>query len=107
MSETSETIEIEVVRPVNPAGVSFIKYLWGAIGARNRTVLQEYKRELTRLIQRLGFALEEKIGSNKLITGKIVLELNNGKPVKMSAKDLRIWQEAGAFPEIVTVELKE
>ncbi|PLJ77885.1 hypothetical protein [Infirmifilum sp. SLHALR2] len=103
----SETIEIEVIRPVNPAGVSFIKYLWGAIGARNRTVLQEYRRELTKLIQRLGFTLEEKIGSNKLITGTVVLELNNGKPVKITAKDLRIWQETGSFPEAITVELKE
>ncbi|MEZ0346722.1 MAG: hypothetical protein ABWK01_09240 [Infirmifilum sp.] len=103
----SENIEVEIIRPVNPAGVSFIKYLWGAIGARNRTVLQEYRRELTRLIQRLGFMLEEKIGTNKLITGKIVLDLQNGKPVKITAKELRIWQETGSFPDAITAELKE
>ena len=103
----SETIEVEVIRPVNPAGVSFIKYLWGAIGAKNRTVLQEYRRELTRLVQKLGFTLEEKIGTNKLITGKIILEVENGKPVKITAKDLRIWQETGTYPDAITVELKE
>jgi hypothetical protein len=32
------SIEIDLMRPVNPAGASFIKYLWGAIGARNRTL---------------------------------------------------------------------
>ncbi|MGC9107190.1 MAG: hypothetical protein ACP5IE_03245, partial [Infirmifilum sp.] len=84
-----------------------IKYLWGAIGAKNRNVIQEYRRELTRLVQKLGFVLEEKIGTNKLITGKIVLELQNGKPVKIIAKDLRIWQETGSYPEAITAEFKE
>jgi len=32
----SETIEFELVRPVNPTGKSFIDYVWGAVGARNR-----------------------------------------------------------------------
>lgn len=103
----SEVIEVELVRPVNPAGVSFIRYLWGAIGARNRQVLQEYRKELSRLVQRLGFALEEKLGSNKLVTGKVILELRDGKPYRLAAKDLRVWQEVGSVEGEISVELKE
>jgi hypothetical protein len=69
----SETIEFELVRPVNPTGSSFIRYVWGAVGARNRAVLQEYRRVLARLVQRLGFAIEDRIGSDKLITGNIAV----------------------------------
>jgi hypothetical protein len=103
----SEVIEVELVRPVNPAGVSFIRYLWGAVGARNRQVLQEYKKELSKLVQRLGFALEEKLGSNRLITGKVILELRGGKPYKLTAKNLRVWQEVGPAEGEVSVELRE
>ncbi|MEM0494020.1 MAG: hypothetical protein QXU72_01990 [Thermofilum sp.] len=104
---SSEVIEVELARPVNPAGVSFIRYLWGAVGARNRAVLEGYRRELSRLVQRLGFALEEKLGSNKLVTGKVVLELRDGKPVRLVARDLRVWQEVGPVEGEVVVELRE
>jgi len=103
----SEVIEVELMRPVNPAGRSFIRYLWGAVGARNRQVLQEYRRELSRLVQRLGFALEEKLGSNRLITGKVILELRDGKPYKLTARDLKVWQEVGSVEGEISVELRE
>ncbi|ABL77464.1 hypothetical protein Tpen_0054 [Thermofilum pendens Hrk 5] len=104
----SETIEFELVRPVNPAGVSFIKYLWGAIGARNRSLLEDRERrgELTRLIQKLGFALEEKVGGNKLVTGRVVLTLENGRPVRLALRDVKVWAETGALEGEVAVELK-
>jgi len=103
----SETIEFEVVRPVNPTGKSFIDYVWGAVGARNRAVLQEHRRVLARLVQRLGFAIEDKIGSDKRITGKIVVYVENGKPVKIVAKDIQIWQASGTLEGEVSAELKE
>jgi hypothetical protein len=70
-------------------------------------VLQEYKKELSKLVQGLGFALEEKLGSNRLITGKVILELRDGKPYKLTAKDLRVWQEVGSFEGEILVELRE
>jgi hypothetical protein len=101
------SIEIDLVRPVNPAGASFIKYLWGAIGAKNRTILQEHKRDLSRLLMKLSFALEDKIGPNKLVTGKVVVELKDGRPYKAIARNLRVWQETGSLEGEVAVELRE
>jgi hypothetical protein len=69
----SKTIEFELVRPVNPTGSSFIRYVWGAVGARNRAVLQEYRHDLARLVQRLGIVIEDRIGGNKLIAGNIAV----------------------------------
>jgi hypothetical protein len=103
----SETIEFEILRPVNPTGSSFIDYVWGAVGARNRAVLQEHRRDLARLVQRLGFAIEDKIGSDKRITGKIVVYVENGKPVKIVAKDIKIWQATSTLEGEVSAELKE
>ncbi|MCC6005763.1 MAG: hypothetical protein LM585_03730 [Fervidicoccaceae archaeon] len=103
----SETIEFELVRPVNPTGSSFIRYVWGAVGARNRAVLQEHRRDLARLVQRLGFAIEDKIGSNKLITGKIAVYVENGKPVRIAARDIQIWQASGTLEGEVSAELRE
>jgi len=67
------------------------------VGARNRAVLQEYRRVLARLVQRLGIAIEDRIGSNKLITGKIAIHVENGKPVKIVARDMQIWQASGTL----------
>jgi len=78
----------------------------GAVGARNRAVLQGYRRELVRLVQRLGFAIEDKIGTNKLITGKIALYIEDGKPVKIVAKDIQVWQASGGLEGEVSAELK-
>jgi hypothetical protein len=103
----SETIEFELVRPVNPGGSSFIRYVWGAVGARNRSLLQDYRRELGRLVQRLGFALEDRVGSDKLVTGRIVLFVENGRPVRIVARDIRVWQASGALEGEVSAELKE
>jgi hypothetical protein len=103
----SETIEFELVRPVNPTGSSFIRYVWGAVGARNRAVLQEHKKELEELVKRLGSAIKDKIGSDKRITGKIVVYVENGKPVKIVAKDIKIWQATSTLEGEVSAELKE
>jgi len=103
----SETIEFEVVRPVNPKGSSFIRYVWGAVGARNRAVLQEHKEELEELVQRIGLAIKDRIGSNKLITGKIVVYVENGKPVRIVARDIQIWQATSTLEGEVSAELKE
>ncbi|MEM1684366.1 MAG: hypothetical protein QW038_01535 [Nanopusillaceae archaeon] len=85
-------IEIELVRPVNPAGRSFITYIYGAMAAKNREVIDKYKKEFTKLIQRLGFKIEETIGTGKLITGKIVISLDsNNKPTKAYTAELGIW----------------
>jgi len=98
-----EEIEIEIVRPVNPAGVSFVKYLWGAVGARNRSVLQNYRREFSRLIQRLGFKIDEKTGG-KHITGKIVIELEGDKPLRAKAVDLKVWDVVDEIKEEIVAE---
>jgi len=103
----SETIEFQVVRPVNPKGKSFIDYVWGAVSARNRAVLQEHKQELEELVQRIGLAIKDRIGSNKLITGKIAVYVENGKPVRIVARDIQIWQASGTLEGEVSAELKE
>lgn len=88
----STTIEIEILRPVNPAGRSFITYIYGAVMGRDREVVDKYKKEFTRLAQRMGFKLEEVVGTGKLITGTIVLEVDKDKkPVRMYAKDVKVW----------------
>ncbi len=86
-------IEIEVVRPVNPAGRSFITYIYGAVAAKDREILNNYKKEFTKLVQRLGFKIEETVGTNKLVTGKIVLVVDDKtkEPKKIYTKSLQIW----------------
>ncbi len=100
----TEQIEVEILRPVNPAGVSFVKYLWGAVGSRNRAVLQNYRREFSRLVQRLGFKIEEKIGTGKMITGRIIVELEGDRPVRARAVELKIWDVVGESKEEIVVK---
>ena len=99
-------IEVEIVRPVNPAGVSFIKYLYGAVAARDRKVIENYKRDFTKLITRLGYKIEETVGTGKMITGSVVLEVEeDGRPIKVYAKDLKVWDIIKEVSEKIEVSL--
>jgi len=100
-------ISIELLRPVNPTGRSFITNVYGAIAANNREIIDKYKKDITKLIQRLGFKIEESIGTGKLITGTIVIVLddNTKEPKKMYTKDIKIWNVEREYNEIVEVSL--
>ncbi len=102
----TKTIEIEIVRPVNPVGISFVRYLWGAMAAKDRVVLERYRKEFSRLVQKLGYMIEDKIGSGKLITGKIVVELDEeDKPLKARVVELKVWEPVKEIKEEISVSL--
>jgi hypothetical protein len=100
-------ISIELLRPVNPTGRSFITNVYGAIAANNREIIDKYKKDVTKLIQRLGFKIEESIGTGKLITGTIVIVLddNTKEPKKMYTKDIKIWNIEREYNERIEVSL--
>lgn len=86
-------IDIDIVRPVNPTGKSFMTYVYGAVAGQDREVLDNHKSEFTRLMQRLGFKIEETIGAGKLITGKITLVVDDKtkEPKRAYVKELEVW----------------
>ena len=100
-------ISIELLRPVNPTGRSFITNVYGAIAANNREIIDKYKKDITKLTQRLGFKIEESIGTGKLITGTIVIVLddNTKEPKKMYTKDIKIWNVEKEYNEKIEVNL--
>jgi len=100
-------ISIELLRPVNPTGRSFITNVYGAIAANNREIIDKYKKDITKLIQRLGFKIEESIGTGKLITGTIIIVLddNTKEPKKMYTKDIKIWNIEKEYNERIEVSL--
>ena len=100
-------ISIELLRPVNPTGRSFITNVYGAIAANNREIIDKYKKDITKLIQRLGFKIEESIGTGKLITGTIIIVLddNTKEPKKMYTKDIKIWNIEREYNERIEVSL--
>jgi len=100
-------ISIELLRPVNPTGRSFITNVYGAIAANNREIIDKYKKDITKLIQRLGFKIEESIGTGKLITGTIIIVLddNTKEPKKMYTKDIKIWNIEREYNEKIEVNL--
>jgi len=100
-------ISIELLRPVNPTGRSFITNVYGAIAANNREIIDKYKKDITKLIQRLGFKIEESVGTGKLITGTIVIVLDDStkEPKKMYTKDIKIWNIEREYNEKIEVNL--
>ncbi len=56
-------IYIELLRPVNPTGRSFITNVYGAIAAKDKELTEKYKKEIAKLIQRI---LIEEIIRNSL-----------------------------------------
>ncbi len=60
-------IYIELLRPVNPTGRSFITNVYGAIAAKDKELTEKYKKEVTKLILKLGYKIEDVIGNRKIM----------------------------------------
>jgi len=100
-------VYIELLRPVNPIGKSFITNVYGAIAANNRELIEKYKRELMRSIQKLGYKLEEIIGNGKLISGMLVIVLddNTREPKKVYFKEVKVWSVERVLNEKLETEV--
>ncbi|BFI73693.1 hypothetical protein YN1_6800 [Nanoarchaeota archaeon] len=100
-------ISVELMRPVNPTGRSFITYVYGAVAAKDRELIEKYKKDFTRLVQRLGFKIEETVGTNKLITGTVVIVVddNTKEPKKAYTQDIKVWNVEKEYNEKIEVSL--
>ncbi len=102
----SKTVRFSIVRPVNPIGLSFVRYCWGAMGARAPEVLRDHKTEFARLLRGLGEAIVKRVGEGALVTGTIEFELDdNSRPVSARVLKLEIWEKRGVVEEPVEVSL--
>ncbi len=101
-------VEFQILRPVNPDGVSFVKYCWGALaGQLGSEYMNKHKRKLSRLIQKLGFKLDEH-SEGGLIEGDLYLEIDdNNEPVKMGAKRIVVYKPVKEINEVIEVEHRE
>ena len=90
-------MEVEIPRPVNPTGFSFIKVVSGALIHQHNV---QPDKELTKALQYLGFKIQEKIGKDKLIKGVIEVDLGN-KVVK--AKKIEVWEKTRELEEPLSV----
>jgi len=100
-------VYIELLRPVNPTGRSFITNIYGAISAKDKDLIEKYKKEIMRNIQKLGFKIEESIGTGKLISGTIaiIIDDNTKQPKKIYTRDIKIWSAEKSLDEKIEVEI--
>jgi hypothetical protein len=100
-------IYIELLRPLNPTGRSFITNVYGAIAAKDKELIEKYKKEITKLIQRLGFKIEEVIGNGKMVSGVLALLIDDKtkEPKKLYTISLKIWNVEKELAEKVSVEI--
>ena len=104
----TKTIKIDVVRPVNPTGLSFIRYCWGAMGARDQKVITEYKREFAKLLRILGAEIAKRVGEGVLVTGSLEFELSDeSKPLAARALSLDVWEKKSTVEEVIEVRIAE
>lgn len=103
----SRTVRIDIVRPVNPIGLSFVRYCWGAVGARAPEVLRRHKTEFSRLLRILGEAIVRKVGEGALITGTLEFELDDeSRPLAARAVSVEVWERRARVEEPVEVRLR-
>jgi len=100
-------VYIELVRPVNPIGRSFITNVYGAIAAKDKELIEKYKKEIMRSIQKLGFRLEEIMGGGKLISGTFVIVVDDTTrvPKKVYAKEINVWSIEKTLNEKLEIEI--
>ncbi|GEM_PF-1299349 len=103
--ERTKTVKFRILRPVNPDGISFVKYCWGAlIGQLGEEYMRKNRREISRLIQKLGFKLDE-LSEGGVIEGDIGLILEDNKPARMYAENIKIYTPTKEIKERVEVSL--
>lgn len=83
-------VVVEINRPANPTGQSFIKTFYAQLKANGI----EMSKELNRAIARLGYRIEEEIGIGKFITGKFEVDLE-GRKIKIL--ELQVWEPKPAI----------
>jgi hypothetical protein len=100
-------IYIELLRPVNPTGRSFITNVYGAITAKDRELTEKYKKEIAKLIQRMGYKIEEVIGNGKMVSGVLALLVddNTKEPKKLYTINLKVWNIEKELAEKISVEI--
>jgi len=100
-------VYIELLRPVNPTGRSFITNIYGAILAKDKELIERYKKEIIRNMQRIGFKLEDIIGRNKFISGTfvIVIDDNTREPKKIYAKEVKVWNVEKTLNEKLEMDI--
>ncbi len=100
-------IDIDILRPVNPTGRSFMTYMYGAMLGQDKEVIEKHKSEFTRLIQKLGFKIEEVIGVGKLITGRVavVVDDKTKEPKRAYTKELEVWSAEQELKSKIEVSL--
>ena len=98
-------IEFKILRPVNPDGVSFVKYCWGALTAQlGPEYMNKHKKVMSRLIQKLGFKIDE-LSEGGLIEGDLYFETDeNDEPKKMGAYRIVIYKQVKEINQPVEVE---
>ncbi len=97
-------VVVEIIRPVNPLGVSFIKYLYGAAASQDRRIVEKHKKEFVELIRKIGEKISEIIGEGKLITGTVIIETGDfGKPERITVKNIKVWDVVKELKEEVSI----
>jgi len=100
-------VYVELLRPVNPTGRSFITNVYGAILAKDKDLLERYKKEIIKNMQRIGFKLEDIIGRGKLISGTFVIVVDDStrEPKKIYVKEIKVWNIEKIFNEKLEIEI--
>lgn len=83
-------MEFEILRPVRPTGISFVRYVLGHL-RRNVEGFEKYVKEWRKLVTKLGYKIEDKVG-NKWITCIIEYEHEEGRPVRLTAKEITVYE---------------
>ncbi len=100
-------VYVELLRPVNPTGRSFITNVYGAILAKDRDLIEKHKKEIIKNMQRLAFKLEEIIGRGKFISGTfvIVIDDNTREPKRIYTKDIKVWGIEKTLDQKLEIEI--
>jgi ubiquinone biosynthesis protein UbiJ len=103
----AKQVEIKILRPVNPEGISFVRYVFGAIAAQvGGEFISKHRKTISRMITKLGYRIADKIGGGYIL-GSLVLEIENDSPKKLKTKEIKILKEAGELEEELEVEAEE
>jgi len=101
----TKTIRVDIVRPVNPLGLSFVKYCWGVIGSRDQRAITLHRSPLASLLRKVGETIVERVGEGKFITSSIEFEFEDSKPIRARILKIEIWTKTEELEEEIEVSL--
>ena len=100
-------VEVNITKPVALGGLSFIKMSFAILASKDKELVANHKKELSRLLNNLLKALQGKFGKDAFvaINYSVIAEDNTKEPKDIVVRKIMFWEPVKIIQEPIEASL--